>query len=210
MALSEDEMRRIAIAFLATPQMRFITQLMQQQVASGQGDPNRPTIPQSQPGALQNAFGNEQYAALATSQRRLSRQVAAVARRNAALEQREADIGRRARLDALAGRFPGVVDLAEEHQRCLYSAGSDMTDPEFEAYYEATEQFAARAAAAGSAPPAGGMVAQQHRSVESEQYQAKISERSVEIYNASLEVGNVKTADQCWAEAEREISGAAV
>lgn len=191
MPVTTEDLSRVVKHILASPQMLFVTKLMQQDVAR------------------KKASAAEQYAALAASQRHLARHVADAARRSTRLEYREADADRRARLDELAGRFPGVVDLADEHQRCLYSAGSQMDNDQFESHVETIEEYAARAVAVAPSLAIDRRDRWPRQTPETEQYAAQVSARSVEIYDASLDAGRPKTADQCWLEAEKEISGAA-
>lgn len=152
----------------------------------------------------------ERYAALAESQGRLMKQVAEVTSRNAVLEARAADADRRVALSELHNQYPHMVDLEAEHARCLYSAGSQMSDDQFAEHCELVEQYASRVPSITPMIPGGEMPRNQdRRSVQTEQYEAKISARSVEIYSAALAAGELKTSDQCWAEAERELGPAA-
>lgn len=148
----------------------------------------------------------EQYAALAESQGHLMREVAELRRDNAIQRARAADADRRVALSDLASRFPHIVDLDDELNRCLYSAGSEMDDDQFHRHVELIETYAARVPAVTPMVPRGEMPERRVSTVETERYEAQISERSLEIYNASLAAGKPKTADQCWDEAAKEVT----
>ena len=151
---------------------------------------------------------SEQYAALAESQGRVMAKLSEVVSRNAALEARAADADRRTSLGELHNQFPHMVDLDAEYRRCLYSAGSQMDDDAFIEHCELIEQYASRVPVSSAMVPTGEMPAQNRRTVQTEKYEARVQARSTEIYQAGLEAGNIKTADQCWEEAEREIGAA--
>lgn len=266
--LQPEDLKQIADAIMSTPQMQFVTQLMQQQ-DGGVGDPNSPDSDQGmgedptgaggpppagaapggppappaaappappapgQPAPAQKEpymqqppaqrfsanesdeyelesdwddSGSENYAALAESQRNLMERYAELSSRNAALEARAVDADRKTTLNELYSAHPHMVDLESEIERCCYSAGSTMDDEQFEAHCELIEQYASRAPAISPLVPGGDAPAQRSDRLRQEQYKAKISQRSVEIYTAALSAGNHKTADECWTEAEQEIT----
>jgi hypothetical protein len=253
--LTPEDLKQIADAMMQTPQMQFITQLMQQGGQGGQpgGEPSPQGPPQEPPqspphqgppqgppqhaapkepyiapalagmagGMMANRFGAteeddyeiegddmdnelaEKYSALAESQGRLLQRVAEVSRRNAALEQKAADAERKQAIAELYNAYPHMVDVEAEHSRCLYSAGSVMDDDQFASHCELIEQYASKAPAIAPMVPSGELPRQSRGT--SEKYEAQIALRSVEIYNAALQTGQMKTSDECWAEAEREI-----
>jgi hypothetical protein len=71
------------------------------------------------------------------------------------LERRAVDSDRTLRIKDLYQQFPHFVDENEECERCLYSAGSTMTNDEFEAHLAAVEKYAQRVPAATKMIPSG-------------------------------------------------------
>jgi uncharacterized coiled-coil protein SlyX len=61
-----------------------------------------------------------------------------------------ADVRRRAQLETLSNRY-SIIDCDEELEKCLYSAGSAMTDKDFDKHLASLEKFGARAEALGGA-----------------------------------------------------------
>jgi hypothetical protein len=154
---------------------------------------------------------SEQYAALVESNAKLMQRTADLAKSNAMLMARAADADRRVALTQLYQAYPHFVDIKAEEARCLYSAGGNMDDDAFASHLEMLEQYAAKIPAATPMVPGGESERYQAapRTVERERYEANISEKSVEIYNAAMASGNILTPDQCWAQAEKELSGKA-
>jgi hypothetical protein len=71
------------------------------------------------------------------------------------LEAERTDAIRSHRLAELANRFEGIVDFDEEAGKVLYSAGSEMSDEDFEDHLEMIERYAAKAAPPVHIAPGG-------------------------------------------------------
>lgn len=103
------------------------------------------------------------------------------------LEQDKADAERRERINDLSLRYP-VVDSKEECERCLYSAGSEMTQADFEQHCETIERYAAAAAVSTPMIPVGVTAETQH-GVEATRYEAAAAAKAVEVVNDHLRRG---------------------
>jgi hypothetical protein len=88
----------------------------------------------------------------------LRQQMGTISQMTAAMEaehRNASDVKRQARIETLASRY-SVIDSEEELEKCLYSAGSEMSDAEFEKHCDSLEKIGARAdALAGSSVPRG-------------------------------------------------------
>lgn len=95
-----------------------------------------------------SAGGNAQvdrYAALQGTINSLVRKVADLQATNEVLGKERADAVRLSRLQALEQAYSGFVSADEEADRCLYSAGANISDDEFEKKIADIERYAARA-----------------------------------------------------------------
>ena len=122
------------------------------------------------------------------------------------LTQDRTDATRRGRLTELAARFP-IVNIDEESPRCLYSAGSEMTDADFELHIDTIERYAAAAAVSTPMVPIGMESHQEPQvlDVETARYAAEDADRALEIVNECIRKGDridYKTAVE-KAQAER-------
>jgi hypothetical protein len=265
MALAPEDLKQIADAIMQTPQMAFVTQLMQAQGGSPAPAPGQPGEPapgaapsgpphgappphpaphQGPPGAapgapvskepympappmggmVANRFSagavddddlegtemeTEQYAALVSSHNHLMEQVAELSQSNAALMARAADGDRKVALTQLYQAYPHFIELEQEEARCLYSAGSGMDDDAFAQHIQMLEQYAAKTPAITAMVPGGEVMPQRSgpQTVQAKQQEAKVHQRSLEIYSAALASGTVMTQDQCWSQAEKEVTG---
>lgn len=88
----------------------------------------------------------------------LRQQMGTISQMTAAMEaehRNASDVRRQSRIEQLASRY-SVIDSEEELEKCLYSAGSSMSDGDFEKHCESLEKIGARAdALAGSTIPRG-------------------------------------------------------
>ncbi len=148
----------------------------------------------------------EQYSALQAEQAEMLQHMAQMQRSNAELRARAVDADRRTALQELHAKHPHFVDLNDECDRCLYSAGSQMTDDQFDNHLEDLERYAAKAPPVTGMVPTGEITRPARPTVEQERYEAQVRERSVEIYTAALQSGEHKSHQQCWQEAEREVA----
>jgi len=151
----------------------------------------------------------EQYAALAESHGKTLEELAALRRMVAGLKMREADATRKMRISELASQYPHMVDASELQGRTLYSAGSTMSDDEFEDHLEIVETYAAKAPGITTSTamvPGGEMpdsVASQ--TVEQAQYEAALTDAMVEIYTASIGNGKPISEAEAWAAAREKV-----
>jgi hypothetical protein len=152
----------------------------------------------------------EQYAALAESHRNTLEEVSALRRIVADLKMSEADANRKMRISGLAAKYPHMVDASDLESRCLYSAGSVMSDSDFEDHVEIVETYAAKAPGISISTPMvpGGEMPSSVRTqtVEQAQYDAALSKKMVEIYSASLSTGKPMKEADAWAAAREVIS----
>ena len=88
----------------------------------------------------------------------LRQQMGTISQMTAAMESEHrnaSDVRRQSRLETLSSRY-GVIDCDEELEKCLYSAGSEMSDQEFDKHCDSLEKIGSRAdAMAGSVIPRG-------------------------------------------------------
>lgn len=151
----------------------------------------------------------EQYAALARSHGKSLEELAALRRIVADLKMKEADATRKMRIAGLATKYPHMVDAGDLEGRCLYSAGSTMSDDEFDDHVEIVESYAAKAPGITTSTrmvPGGempGSVASQ--TVDQANYEADLSAAVVEIYTASLSTGKPISEDEAWAKAREQV-----
>lgn len=152
----------------------------------------------------------EQYAALAESHKSTLEEVSALRRIVADLKMSEADATRKMRIAGLASKYPHMVDASSVEEKCLYSAGSVMSDSDFEDHIEIVESYAAKAPGITTSTamvPGGEMPhSVQSQTVEQAQYEAALADAAVEIYSASLATGKVISQDDAWSEARKKIS----
>ncbi|MCD0459109.1 hypothetical protein LOC72_06445 [Roseiconus lacunae] len=235
--MSQGMLKQIVDAISQTPQFQFINQLMQQQNAPANQDPNAsPMAPASPAGPAGPAMGSqysmanqysvdpaatdreateegitrEQYQALVDSNKSMMERMKAISEQNAYLAAQAADADRKSRLSELYQTYPHIVDLDAEMNRCLYSNGSEMNDDQFENHFEVIETYAAKTPISNQMIPNGEMPSRPvvKDPVERERFEAKVHERSLEIFEAKSAAGEIVTPDACWAEAEKELQSA--
>jgi len=111
----------------------------------------------------------------------------------------KADVKRKSQLTQLVDRY-SIFDLDEECQRCLYEAGSDMSDKEFEAHVAQMEKLGARARPMSVSIPDGVLADDRN----TERYAAE-NELAVEIHTESANNGEFLSYDQCLAKAREQL-----
>jgi hypothetical protein len=152
----------------------------------------------------------EQYAALAESHKNTLEEVAALRRIVADLKMSEADATRKMRISGLASKYPHMVDASDLENRCLYSAGSTMSDSEFDNHIEIVETYSAKAPGITTSTPMvpGGEMPHSVKSqtVEQAKYEADLTEKMIEIYSASLATGKPMKEADAWAAAREVIA----
>lgn len=151
---------------------------------------------------------NEQYAALSQNVESLMRENAALKQGYAELRMSAADSNRKLQISELHNQFPSFVDPVAEESRCLYSAGSQMSDEEFDRHIEMVESYAARVPAVTQMVPAGVMPGRlQDRSVETEKYEADLAEAAIEVFTQAQAAGERLTYEQAREKAKSRIAG---
>lgn len=258
--LAEDDVRQLIDAILSTPQMAFLTQLMQQQQGGGMppaagmpgGDTSAAspaTITPSSPGPsapppassppatekpamsdsapppaheenysshqerqymAQHRYGQdreviERYNVLATAHNELIRSHGTLKEQVAQLQRERSDAQRRERLQQLVSRYPGFVDLEEEVPVTLYSAGSSMSDSDFEKHVTQIEKYAAKAAPTPMVPR--GDLPEGFSESTRERYAAEVASEVVRRCTALVSQGKVAHYDQVEQEVIRERFG---
>ena len=146
----------------------------------------------------------EKYAA---SDEATNKRLKQLTHQNAVLQMSAADADRKQRIDQLATKYPHAVVADEEYERCLYSAEADMNNDAFDRHIEMIESYAARSAPLTRMVPTGHMPAPALPTPERINQDAKIGQRSTEIYSAAQSRGERMTADEAWTAAEKEIAG---
>lgn len=152
---------------------------------------------------------SEQNEKLAKAQEALMGQVAQLHQSNAQLHAVAADAERKSKISELYQAYPHFVDVQAEETACLYSAGSQMTDDDFAAHLGMLERYAAKVPPVSRMIPGGELPQRQRPSVETERYEAQVSQKAVEIYTAKLDSGEVLNYEQCYALAEQELKSSA-
>lgn len=145
----------------------------------------------------------ERYSALEADHQSLMQEHTALRRGFAEVRMREADATRRAAIGDLANQFPHFVERDREESKCLYSAGSEMTDEQFSEHLAELEHYAAKAPVASGMVPSG-VFPERNRSVETERYEASVAAKAVEIYTQTLHSGRRMTYAEA-SKAAREV-----
>lgn len=146
----------------------------------------------------------ERYSALEADHRNLMEEHTALRRGFAEVRMREADATRRAAIGELANQFPHFIERDREESKCLYSAGSEMTDEQFDEHLAELEHYAAKAPVASGMVPAG-VFPERSRSVETERYEANLAAKTVEVYTQALAAGRKMTHSEAKAAAKEMI-----
>lgn len=145
----------------------------------------------------------ERYAALEAGMVELSGKYSAAMEEIARLQCDASDARRREQLRELAARFP-VVDAAAEFDRCLYSAGAEMTDAQFAAHIGTIEQYAAKAMQVTQMVPAGELPGHQ-TDVETARYQADEARMVRTVINEAANAGRKISYPQARKEARERL-----
>jgi len=147
----------------------------------------------------------EKYAALQSSHNNLIKDFAKAQERVTQLERRNADLDRRSRLEKLAERFPGMVNVDEECQVALYSLGGNMNTEAFDAHIATVEKYAERARQATLYIPEGD-APKTEASPEQYTEAARINKLAVKIHAQAMAKGEVLDYDTCRARAKEQLS----
>ena len=143
----------------------------------------------------------ERFNALEKSHNTLVQQTKSLLEENTRLGRERSDANRRSAIVNLSNRFPGVVNQDEEIATCLYSAGSGMSDAEFDKHVATIERFATRAIASDFVRiPAGEMP--DSRNVEVDKKAAALA---VEIHTMRVAEGKASDWDSALAEARKQL-----
>ena len=177
-------------------------QYMTNRFAAGEGEEMTREQYQAIQGELESV--TEHYEALAADHRQLMAEHAALKRGFAEVRMREVDANRRNQIRELASQYPHFVDSDREESKCLYSAGSEMTDEDFDSHLEDLAHYAAKNPAPSGMIPQG-VFPERSRSVETERYEANVAARSVEIYTQALASGRRLTSNEARKLAIEEI-----
>ena len=147
----------------------------------------------------------EKYTALQSSHNNLMKDFAKAQERVTLLERRNADLDRRSRLERLAERFPGMVNVDEECQVALYSLGGNMNAEAFDAHIATVEKYAERARQATLYIPEGD-APKTEASPEQYTEAARINKLAVKIHAQAMAKGEVLDYDACRARAKEQLS----
>lgn len=147
----------------------------------------------------------ERYSALEADHQNLMQEHTALRRGFAEVRMREADATRRAAISDLANQFPHFIERGREESKCLYSAGSEMTDEQFDEHLSELEHYAAKAPVASGMVPQG-VFPERSRTVETERYEASVAAKAVEIYTTTLAAGRRMSYAEAR-DAAREVLG---
>jgi hypothetical protein len=177
-------------------------QYMTNRFAAGEGDEMSSEQYQAIQGELESV--TEHYQALAADHRQLMQEHAALKRGFAEVRMREVDANRRNQIRELASQYPHFIDSDREESKCLYSAGSEMTDEDFDSHLEDLSHYAAKNPAPSGMIPQG-VFPERSRSFETERYEAEVTSRSVEIYTEALAAGRKLTNSEARKLAIEEI-----
>lgn len=143
----------------------------------------------------------ERFNALEKSHNSLVLQTKSLLEENTRLGRERSDANRRSAIVNLSNRFPGVVNQDEEIATCLYSAGSGMSDAEFDKHVATIERFATRAISSDFVRiPAGEMP--DNRNVEVDKKAAALA---VEIHTTRVAEGKASDWDSALAEARKQL-----
>lgn len=216
----------IAEAIMSTDQMKWVSQQMQTggspaggaQIGQSTGGPPDQFGTMGRYSAIDDDSANvdpvgesfidsEQYAAIVEGQQQMADDLASAHSRIAELEVERTDATRASRLTELNSRL--TIDLNAEKQRCLYSAGSTMTDDEFDRHYDTIEMYAATAIERVDSIPQGVVATQVGEGRESAQYAAKRSSLIRDLTNHYANQGQTKTYDQLRKEADERLASQA-
>jgi hypothetical protein len=158
---------------------------------------------------LDQPSASEQFSAMQASIAELMAENAKLRNNQVQLAAKSADAERTQQLSELHSRFPHFIDFEAEKTRCLYSAGSRMTEDDFGDHCTMLEAYAAKAPPVQRMVPGGessyGDPAD-YRAVESAQYEAAVSSRATEIWTELSSTGRIVTANEAYDMAKSELS----
>ena len=150
----------------------------------------------------------DKYTALQKSHNNLMQDLSRAQDRVTQLERRNADLDRRSRLDKMATRFPGIVEVDEEAKVALYSLGGTMTDEQFDSHLATVEKYAQRAVQASVYIPEGDAPHYEPEQMSPEKYAAaeRVKKLALSIHAEELKRGNQLTYDEAKAKAVERLS----
>ena len=153
----------------------------------------------------------DKYNALAAEHRRLkysqNQALAKIGRLSGAvrtLQRREADAQRKVTIHELHQRYGDLVDVDEELQANLYSAGANVTEKEFKKHVSTIEKYGARVSGNMAMVP-GGLAFGGDESAELSKYEQQITDRAVEIATLAANKGQTLTYVEAREKAAEEI-----
>lgn len=118
------------------------------------------------------------------------------------LMQERTDAQRAYRLQQMAQKYSAIeANLDEELERVLYSAGSQMTDEEFDAHCQTIERYAAQSSPPKGMIPDGELPAKE---ASKERYSQEFNDEVVRRCTASLSGGRVRSYDEVADELAKE------
>tara|TARA_R100000742_G_C4278750_1_gene101968 strand:+ start:2373 stop:4013 length:1641 start_codon:yes stop_codon:yes gene_type:complete len=135
----------------------------------------------------------ERYEALQNSHNALVEKYGAMNSELETIKRERTDLSRTQSLTDLANKYPGIVDLDEEKQTMLYSAGAKVSDSEFKKHVETIERYAARTYVPTANIPNGSIPTVKPQT---ERYSADVCAKAVEIHTAAVDRGEMLTWDQ--------------
>jgi len=151
-------------------------------------------------GELQNV--NEHNQSILTEQ---AEHYAALRHEVVDLKRDKSDAERIKRINDLAAQYP-VIDVKEELDRSLYSAGADVSDAGFEERCELIERYAAAAVVASPMVPVGSMRTVGSAGVEQDLYEARAADRAIDIINSHIKRGERIGYPEAVAKAKEQLS----
>ena len=119
------------------------------------------------------------------------------------LQHGRADAHRRMRLNELAAQHPHFVDLDEECQSCLYSAGAAMDDEAFEKHMVTLEKYAQRSVVNYDLPE-GGVARSAPTGDRKSEYDDRLNTTAVDLYTAALGTDHETTDWNHWVDAAKQ------
>jgi hypothetical protein len=182
-------------------------QYMTNRFGAAESNPDEDEMKPEQYAAINEQYSEltERYSALEADHQSLMQEHTALRRGFAEVRMREADATRRAAIGDLANQFPHFVERDRVESKCLYAAGSEMTDEQFDEYLSELEHYAAKAPVASGMVPQG-VFPERSRTVETERYEASVAAKAVEIYTTTLAAGRRMSYAEAR-EAAREVLG---
>ena len=128
----------------------------------------------------------ERYEALQNSHNALVERYGALNKEMQHIKKERTDLARTQSLTELANKYPGVVDIKEEKEAMLFSAGSEVSDSEFNKHVATIERYAARTYVPTADIPNGSLPNMQPQA---DRYSADTCSKAVEIHSQAVNRG---------------------